>query len=41
MHPVAALWFGLLVIYLIATGRAEQVISAWQEVLSGRLKGGE
>ncbi len=40
MHPVFALWIGLLVVYLVVTGRAEQVIAAWQDILQGKLKGG-
>jgi hypothetical protein len=39
MHPVFGLWIGMIVIYLIVTGRAETVIQAWQEVIDFRLKG--
>lgn len=38
MSPVFALWIGLLVIYLVATGRIQQVIGAWQDALGKKLK---
>lgn len=41
MHPVFALWLGLLLLYLIVTGKAEVIIRAWQETLNFKLKGEE
>lgn len=38
MHPVFGLWIGLLVLYMIATGRAVAVVSAFQDAVSGKLK---
>lgn len=39
MHPVVGLWFGLILIYLIVTGKGEITIRAWQEVINFKLKG--